>query len=103
MFLAACGAQSNPNASPEDSSSAATTEPDMPPASDTGTATATASDTSTPATTASASAKASAAPQSLGHGGTEATNCTELAKKKCQVTRGCMWNEIKKCVKEETQ
>lgn len=27
--------------------------------------------------------------------------CAELPKKKCQVTRGCGWNELKKCLKEE--
>jgi hypothetical protein len=27
--------------------------------------------------------------------------CTELDKKKCQITKGCAWNDIKKCIDEE--
>jgi len=90
IVLAACSAQSNPTPSPE----AGTSEPE---------ATAVAEQTSTPVETAApvetAPAKSTTSP--VGTTQTEAGACPALPKKKCQVTRGCAWNDLRKCIPDE--
>lgn len=97
LLLSACAGQASPATPSEESATApSTAAPESAPAD----TTAAPEETATPAPSAP---EPSAKPTSVTPGAGRGTDvsCPELAKNKCKVTRGCMWNEIKKCVKEE--
>jgi hypothetical protein len=84
-FFAACSAQ--PKQAPAEEAPAphetdAAPAPDAPPPEE----------TAAPVDAPPASAAAPAP--------TAQPTCAELPKKRCQITRGCAWNETKKCIEE---
>ncbi len=97
LLLSACAGQASPT-TPTEASAAPSSEaaPESAPAE----SSASPEETAAPAPS---SPEPTAKPTSVtpGAGRGADVSCPELPKNRCKVTRGCMWNEIKKCVKEE--